>query len=235
MTIHYFGSGKRQTGDWCFQSRFITFSDIVNLYQRHFCGKVLELYCDCSYSGMWVKECRRLLDDCHTQPCGHSARKTDMLVKVRASCLHNQTASTLMFSVRGCGNDKNQGYFFVNEAMQLCPDQKMCDIDSTFITCGRPPNVECLLHPEFTYHVKQCYIERLDVATQVHHGRKAWYLILLQDDENKIREYRRKTQGEGAAINLTEFGKVLESGWGEKPPLELVRDIRIGVKHVHIY
>lgn len=228
--IHYVGSGRQYTGDWCFQDGFITFSSIARLYRQHFLGKVLELYCDCSYSGMWVSNCRKFLDQSHTQPCGHSARKTDVLVKVRASCLPDQISSSWMFAVRGCGNDKNKGGYFINEAVELCPEQKTCDIDSTMIVCGALPDKECLLNPEFTYHKKQSYAERLEVAVQVHNGKPAWYLVMLYDDVNKIREYRWKTRGTGEAISLGEYGWVLESGWGEKPPLQLLGDIKNGIK-----
>jgi len=137
-----------------------------------------------------------------------------------------------MFSARGCGNDKNKEMFFIMESTQLCQGQKTCDVDSTFITCGRSPDEECRLQPHFTYFTKRSYADRLEVASQTHRGRKAWFVVLLEDNPEKMREYRRKTQGEGAAISLRKYGKVLRSGWGEKPPVELILDIRTGVEPV---
>ena len=33
--IHYYGSGRRNTGDWCFGDGCITFRDIASLYMKH--------------------------------------------------------------------------------------------------------------------------------------------------------------------------------------------------------
>ena len=38
VTVYYLGHGKRDTGDWCFQDGFITFSDIAELYSRYLRG-----------------------------------------------------------------------------------------------------------------------------------------------------------------------------------------------------
>ncbi len=113
MTINYLGPGKRNTGDWCFEEGFITFTDFIDLYTEHFRGKTMELYCDCSYSGNWVQYAKDFMDEVGIQPCGHSARDTGILLKVRASCMSHQIGSSFLYSARGRSNDKNTGALYV--------------------------------------------------------------------------------------------------------------------------
>ena len=52
-------------------------------------------------------------------------------------------------------------------------------------------------------------------------GRPAWYYVLILDDDEKMRlftEKIQKTNDVERSIDLTKYGQVLESGWGEDPP-----------------
>ena len=149
VILSYIGAGKRDTGDWCFTDGFITFQDIMDLYLQHFRGKTCTLYCDCSYSGHWVRACEEYIG---VQPCGHSARKNRIQMKVFASCQPDQVVSSLMYFARGCENEKNSGALIVWNGRELSPGQKTCGIDFTRITCDESWNEECAFSPDFTFH-----------------------------------------------------------------------------------
>ena len=87
VLVHYIGPGKKDTGDWCFADDFITFKDLADAYiDLEFSEpKCLEITSDCSYSGKWVSKCREFLNGAGVQPCGHSAMKENILLKVKTS------------------------------------------------------------------------------------------------------------------------------------------------------
>ncbi len=124
----------------------------MDLYLQHFRGRTCTVYCDCSYSGHWVRTCEEYLDNIGVQPCGHSARNKGIQVKVYASCQPDQVPSLIMYSARGCKNDKNTGAQTVYHNKEISPDQTTCCKDFTRITCGKSWEEECALSPDFTFH-----------------------------------------------------------------------------------
>ncbi len=124
----------------------------MDLYLQHFRGNTCILHCDCSYSGQWVRACEEYLDNIGVQPCGHSSRNNGIQVKVYASCQPDQVPNLLMYSARGCKNDKNTGIQTVYTKKEISPDQTNCHIDNTSITCGKSWDEECTLSPDFTFH-----------------------------------------------------------------------------------
>ena len=45
-------------------------------------------------------------------------------------------------------------------------------------------------------------------------------IVILVDDDDIIKEFKEKTQGENAGrftVSLTNYGQVVKSGWGEYP------------------
>ena len=66
--------------------------------------------------------------------------------------------------------------------------------------------------------------KRVFVVRGTDRGRKAWYCVLLVDDPETIRIYKEKTQGEQGGtltVDVTDYGEVLKSGFGEEPPQEV--------------
>ncbi len=192
-------------------------------YLKHFCGKTCILDCDCSYSGHWVRACEEYLDNIGVQPCGHSTREKGIQVKVFASCQLDQVPSSLMYSARGCANDKNTAASTVWLRREISPDQTTCCIDFTEITCGKSWDEECAFSPDFTFHRRR-EINRIFLTRGTDGGRKAWYYVLLVDDPETIRIFKEKTQGElegTLSIDVTDYGVVLKSGFGEEPPQEV--------------
>ena len=146
-------------------------------------------------------------------------------LKVWCSCQPEQIGSSLIYSARGTGNDKNTGkcYFFPNRS--IASDQTTCGVDFTEIACGKTPEEECALAPTFTFQLKKTLLSRLFRIRGEDRGRPAWYLALLVDDPETIRIFKEKTQEENAGtqttININDYGKSIKSGWGQDPPQEV--------------
>ncbi len=223
MVLHYIGPGKRDTGDWCFTDGFITFQDIMERYLQHFHGKTCTLHCDCSYSGHWVRACEEYLENIGVQSCGHSARNNGIQVKICASCQPDQVPSSLMYSSRGCENDNNTAALILWPHKEISPDQTICGIDFTSITCDKSWDEECALSPDFTFHRRR-EVKRIFIVNVTNRGRKAWHYILLDNDPETTRIFKEKTQGEQGGTedaNLGDYGEILKSGSGEEPPQEV--------------
>jgi len=221
--IYYAGHGKKNTGDWCFKDGYITFSDIIELYTKHFQDQVLTIVTDCSYSGKWVKLCIQYLEEQGVRPCGHSARDRGTLLKVYASCRPWEVANTPCFSVLAADTDKNRGCMSYFLTKQLSERQKALGIDFTKLTCGKRINEPCALSPDYTWHKKR-EGERVFLVKGKDRGRAAWHYILLVDDDETIRLFIENTQGANAgknSIDVSNYGQVLRSGWGDDPPNDI--------------
>ena len=224
VVLHYIGPGRRPTGDWCFHDHDITFDDIATLYTKHFRERILVIVSDCSYSGKWVESCKRFLDKYGVQPCGHSARKNGIKLKVYGSCQPDQIGNSLIYSARGNGNEKNTGCHYLWPTQSIAPDQTTYGNDFTEITCGKTLEEECALGPNFTFQKKN-KTERIHIFRGIHQGRRVWRILELVDDFKTIREFKEKTQGgnvETQNIKLSDYGKIMNSGWGQDPPQEVI-------------
>ena len=230
VMLHYIGHGRRNTGDWCFQDGYITFTDLTQLYLQLLRGRVLTIVTDCSHSGSWVKQCMDFLDQQGVGPCGHSARDKGILIKVFASCLSHQVPRQLAHSVYGSKNDKNTGdmtfircYYSIDLRAKVAEDQHARGIDSTGVRCGQKSiDDECECLPGATWQ-RWSARNRIYKAGGENGGRKAWHMTLLVDDDATIVQFAEKTQGENKGkfdINLTDYGVILKSGWGEDPSEE---------------
>ena len=170
-----------------------------------------------------MEYCKDFLDKVGVQPCGHSARKKGIKLKVICSCQPDQIGNSLFYSVRGRGNDKNTGMCFVGLKKEVAPEQTTCGKDFTEITCNKLPDETCALSPRFTFQ-DQRNLNRIFLVRGEDRGRPAWRYLLLVDDPETIRTFKEKTQGENAGIQttaLSDYGVVLKSGWGQEPPQEV--------------
>ena len=225
VILHCIGPGRRATGDWCFCDGYISFREIADLYTKHFTGRTLYIISDCSYSGKWVESCKEFLDEVGVQPCGHSAQKKGIKLKVWCSCQPEQIGSSLIYSARGNGNDKNTGSKYVSNGYLIAPDQTTCGVDFTKLTCGKTPEEECALVPTFTFQLKKTLLSRLFRVRGKDRGRPVWHIVLLVDDPVTIRIFKEKTQGENArtqTIKMDDYGEAIKSGLGQNPPQEVV-------------
>ena len=53
-------------------------------------------------------------------------------------------------------------------------------------------------------------------------GRAAWHYVLI--DRVKLPLFKQKLKT--GSLDVSEFGKVLYSGWGENPPADIVAEIK---------
>lgn len=186
------------------------------------------LTADCSYSGSWVKDLKEFLDEHEVQPCGHSAREKGILMKVKASCEPNRVPFCLLNSVRANENDKNNSMLrnFSN-GWQVAEGQHLYSVDPTLLQCGKK-SIDgcCALSLTHTWQ-RQSINERVHFVKGKDKGRRAWYYILLTDDEDVIRQFHERVNNSSrrklGLADIARFGKVLKSGRGREPPNE-VRD-----------
>jgi hypothetical protein len=138
---------------------------------------------------------------------------------VFTSCQSNQVPHRLLYSIRGCGNDKNNGNFL--DGSKLAQAQLIKNVDSTYISCKNKSITElCTLKPGDTWHKKSTSGRIFEVKGE-DHGRQAWYFVLLADDQDTIDKFKELTQGQNYGkhtIDFNDYGQVLKSGWGEEPP-----------------
>ena len=224
VVLYYIGHGRRNTGDWCFQDGYITFTDLTQLYLQLLRGRVLTIVTDCSHSGSWVKQCMAFLDQQGVGPCGHSARDKGILIKVFASCLSHQVPRQLVYSVYGSKNDKNTGDMCFHKCMasimnaKVAEDQHVRGIDSTWVMCGQKSiDDECECLPGATWQ-RWSARNRIKTVRGKDRGRKAWYMTLLVDDDATIIQYLEKV--ESGNVDVQNYGLKMKSGWGEGPSEE---------------
>ena len=170
-----------------------------------------------------MESCKDFLDKVGVQPCGHSARKKGIQLKVFCSSQPDEVGSTLLYSARGNINDKNTGTKYVHTRKEIPPDQTTTGTDFTEITCKKLPEEECALIPNFTFQEKRTR-KRIHTVKGTDRGRRAWHVVLLVDDPETIRIFKQNSQGENAGtlpIDVTDFGLTLKSGWGQDPPQDV--------------
>ena len=223
--MFYLGHGKRDTGDWCFQDGFITFSDIAELYSRYLRGRVLTIIADCSHSGAWTNACLDYLDERGVHPCGHSAKEKGILIKMYASCQPQERAATNCFFVQAAKNDTNvdnSGTLSYYTTEELSKSQQSYGVNTTGVRCKKSAEDVCALRPEFTWR-KWREGERIYLVRGKDHGQTVWHYVLLNDDPEKTREFYQAVAS--GHYDLSDYGNVLKSGQGRDPPQEVVDEI----------
>lgn len=222
MIIHYIGSGKKGTGDWCFSDGFISFRDLMALYTTHrrSTGRpVLFIGSDCSHSGAWIKEAMNYLDEKKIGPCGHKAKEKDIQITVQAACLSTEVPKELMFSTHSIQNDKNTGCvlfrdFYRNKA--ITEDQHPSKINFYSVMCRNPIDKPCTMAPSSTWKMWRDG-ERLCVLTSSDNIQPKWHAILFVDDEKIICGFLV----DKTISDIGDHVHVLKSGWGKEPPNEV--------------
>ena len=233
--IYYTGYGEKGTGNWCFKDGTITFQDIFTLYNKYLKGKLLYITTDCSYSGQWVVECAKCLDEMRIGACGHQTREQGILIKVFASCQPHQKATSGSYVTQeGIYYNETWNSIGVYSNKKLSDTQTSYGCDCTKTKCLQleGPTSPCRL-PDIP---AKCSWKWQDVvATDWENrpvsliytvrgqdrGRNAWHTVLaeraLLDDFNlKIKS---------GNIDVADYGYVIKSGWGEDPPKAILEAI----------
>ena len=234
VVLHYIGHGRRNTGDWCFQDGYITFTDLAQLYLQLLRGRVLTIVTDCSNSGSWAKQCMAFLDQQGVGPCGHSARDKGILITVIASCLSHQVPRQLAHSVYGSSNDKNTGLYTVTKAYHLIAlEAKITDnqhgygINFTGIRCGKQViDEECLCLPGATWEKWDMWNRQKNILNT---AMNTWDILLLVDDDETVLRFLETAQ---TGYIDRDSGELLRSGHGQEPTKE---DMRLAMENFTIY
>lgn len=212
--LHYYGNGRRNTGDWCFRDGFITFKDIASLYMEHSRGRILTIVTDCHSSGRWVSECAEFLDEQGVRPCGHSAKEKGILLKVSASCKTGQDAAELCYTTRAM-ELRDDGLVWHWTRKELSSQQNSFGVDFTEIRCKEED--ECAIATDSTWsNVTSAH--RVYLVRGKHRGRPAWHYVLVNDDAENIKAFLEDLAS--GNIDVADYGIILKSGWGKDPPQE---------------
>ena len=223
--IYYTGYGEEHTGNWCFKDGSITFQDIFDLYNKYLKGKLLYVYTDSSYSGQWVVECAKCLDEMGIGACGHQAREQGVLIKVYASCQPHQKATSGSFVMQeGIQYYETWNGIAVHRNKNLSNTQTTYGCSFTDTTCLKTHTSPCQLPNvpfscswkwkdviDIDYHVKQSnYVYLVHGKDR---GRPSWHYVMVKSnlDEKFLEKIKTGT------VDVAQFAHVIESGWGEDP------------------
>ena len=177
VIIWYTGHGEKNTGNWCFKDGVITFQDIFGLYMDCFRGKRLTIVCDCSYSGNWINDCVKTLDDLGIPSCGHHTREQGLLFKLFCSCKSDEEATLLNYIDEGVTNDKSILYYYCKK---LKSGQTTAAGDFRRIRCSKTAAEPCEIHS--TWKDRLLTGSRLFLVRGTDRGRKAWHYLLVDEE-----------------------------------------------------
>ena len=193
----------------------------------HFKGKTLSIISDCSNSGNWVNDCAKRLDEMNVPSCGHHTREQGLLFKINTSCQPSQEATALCYSNEAVMySEADKGVLF-RASKTLTSGQKTMHTDFELIRCSKPADESCEADSDCTWS------DHLNIKSHlvylVHdkdRGYPAWHYVLI--DKEKHDDFKANVAT--GAITLTDYGRVLESGWGKDPPKNIDRkmDLRRG-------
>ena len=214
------GNSEKDTGNWCFKDGTISFQEIFNIYRRYPSVKGLTIQTDCSYSGQWVRECAKTLDSLHIPPCGHRARENGAMLKVFASCQHNEEAAEPCYSVEAFTvNDDGS----VAVGSRQLTQQKPTWFDSTVLVCCRGPDSPCP-NTTFQHLTWENAVDKSITLTLVQRrerDRDMWYYLLLHRAGDAYHEEFESQYRRNPSLRLSDWGYILESGEGQDPPHEV--------------
>ena len=193
----------------------------------HFKGKTLSIISDCSYSGNWINDCAKRLDEMNVPSCGHHTREHGLLFKIYTSCQPNDEATALCYINEAVEYSEADKAVILWTSKTLTSGQKTMHTDFKLIHCSKPANESCEADSDCTWN------DRLNIKYHllylVHdkdRGYPAWHYVLI--DKEKHDDFKANVATR--AITLTDYGRVLESGWGKDPPKDIVHkiDLRCG-------
>ena len=188
---------------------------------NHFKGKPLTITSDCSYSGNWINDCAKRLDDLNVPSCGHHTREQGLLFQIVTSCQPNEEATALCFINEAVEYSEADKAVIITFNGTLTSGQKSMLQNFKNIHCSKPASESCEATLDCTWSncLKSHLIYRVRGTDR---GRAAWYYVLV--DEDKIVDYKNSLKSD--TINLENYGTILESGYGEHPPERIEQKIK---------
>ena len=213
--VCYLGNSEKNTGNWCFKDGTISFQEIFHLFRRTCPDKVLSIRSDCSYSGRWARDCAKTLDSIRIPPCGHRARERGAMVVMIASCQPDQEAAEPCYSIHTAD---------MTVSTKEISQQKLICFDSTTLVCCGAPDTPC---PKTTFrHLTwENAFDRswnAGLITRREGGKVIWhYYLLHQAGDDYHQEFLSQLKKNPSSVHLSDWGYILQSGEGEKPPQQV--------------
>ena len=228
--IWYSGHGVEGTGDWVFCDGTISFSDIYDLYEKHFRRKLLTLVIDSCFAGQWALRLADYLTSQDIGACGHLARDKGILIQIFAACMPHEYAYDGLYSDKGMFiNDKDSNLYF-RFHRRLDDKQTPCTLNTTQICCFNSPQEECNWPSiprgvDWSWGQLADHTERRNIDGRIflfhgkNSGKSVWRYVIVRS--HLVKKYLVALKDR--SINLTEYGYILHSGWGENPPENITK------------
>ena len=193
------------------------------------------VFSDCSYSGQWVVDCAKYLDEMGIGACGHQAIKHGILLKISTSCQPSQKA-TLGSYIGQKGvyfNEKDHKvHFRINK--KFSDTQTTYGHDFTMIKClqlegprasCRVPDIPAICSwkwEDITYlEWENRPVSLIYTVRGTDRGWDAFHLVLVA--RTLFKDFKEKIRL--GSINVADYGYVIESGWGKDPPDEIIKKL----------
>ena len=230
MWIYYTGYGEEGTGNWCFKDGTISFQDIFTLYTKYLKGKVLAIYTDCCYSGQWVVDCAKILDEMGIGACGHQATQQGIYIRVVASCEPTQKAAVESFVVnKGIhfGRLHKTLAFFSSKQLSCFQTTYTCDFTIVMCLQLKGSDAPCQL-PNIPSTCSWKWVDIIAIdpkdrpSSRIHlvdNGTDVWHYVLVD------KEMLESFETDCTINNVAQYGFVVKSGWGAIPPDNIVKGI----------
>lgn len=222
--IWFTGHGVHHSGGWAFKDGEIKFKDIFELYLMCFRHRLLYLVCDCCYAGHWIDDCAKTLDGMGIPACGHKAKEAGIMIKIFTAASWNEIAYDGVFSVEGVTNMDGYTTFWVRKNITPSNESKpqtTASGDFTHITCLHSQSCHFSDVPKALQWTWQCLTYKDSRDRILIHtvrgkdgGRPAWHVVLVNPNIHDAFKQKVRT----GTVDVTDFGHVLHSGWGEDPP-----------------
>ena len=223
-SIHYTGHGEKNTGNWCFKDGVITFQDMFGLYMDCFRGKRLLLHSDCSYSGNWIKDCVKTLDDRGIPSCGHHAREQGIFFNMWCSCGANEESTALCYINEAFTYDEVDKRLVIHGNVQLSSGQNTAMGDFRSIRCSKNAKETCEIDSTCTWEDRMFNkSHRVFLVRSKDRGFAIWQYVLVDLDKVDAFIIQFNT-GRG---NVSDYGTVLYSGRGQNPPKDSVHKVNL--------
>ena len=108
-------------------------------------------------------------------------------------------------------------------AKQLLETQRTDGVDSSMLRCkSKTIDEPCTLQPGYTWN-KLRASPRIFLVRGKDHGRPAWHYVFIVDDDDIKQAFLAKVAT--GSLDVANYGQILRSGWGEKPPSEVTDKI----------
>ena len=186
-----------------------------------FRGKRLIIHSDCSYSGNWIKDCVKTLDDLGIPSCGHHTREQGILLSVFCSCDIDEETTAMCYITEATEFDEIDNSIVVLVNTKLSSGQTTKLGDFVEIRCSKTAAETCEIESMCTWEDRFYNYHLVKLVSNKDEDKEVWHIVLV--DEDKIEAFKNIASSE--TIDIAEYGTVLYSGRGQNPPKDIIRKV----------